>query len=104
MAWPTPVADVPDRFALSQNYPNPFNPTTTISYAVPNPGARVQIALYDVAGRLVATLVDEQKAPGSYFAAWNGRDQTGEPVASGVYFLRMRAGAFLETKKLVMLK
>jgi hypothetical protein len=106
LAWqlPAPVGNTPARFALSQNYPNPFNPTTTVAYQVPKPGSQVEITLYDVAGRLVVRLVDEQKAPGSYVASWDGHDRNGERVASGVYFLRMRAGAFVETKKIVMLK
>ncbi len=101
---PPPAATGPATFSVSQNYPNPFNPTTTISYDVPNPGSRVEIVLYDVAGRLIKTLVSENKVAGSYQVGWNGRNNRGEPVASGVYFLRMRAGSFLATKKLVMLK
>ncbi len=101
---PKPVADVPKQFSISQNYPNPFNPTTTISFDVPDPGARVKIVLYDVGGRLVTTLVDDNKVAGSYQIGWNGRNTRGEPVASGVYFLRMQAGSFLATRKLIMLK
>jgi parallel beta-helix repeat protein len=95
---------VPRHFRLSQNYPNPFNPTTTVSYDVPKPGSRVQIAIYDVAGRLVAVLVDEHRVPGSYVDVWDGHDRRGQPVASGVYFLRMKAGSFVNTRKLLMLK
>jgi len=93
----------PNRFSLSQNYPNPFNPTTSIAYEVPVP-SRVQIAVYDVTGRLVAVLADEQKIPGRYDVEWNGHDRRGQPVASGVYFLRMQAGVFVNTKKLLLLK
>ncbi len=95
---------IPTRFRLGQNYPNPFNPTTTIAYDVPRPGSRVEISLYDVGGRLVATLVDENKVPGSHFVTWDGQNRHGEVVATGVYFLRMRAGRFVETKKLLLLK
>jgi len=95
---------LPVKFRLRQNYPNPFNPTTTIAYEVPRPGSRVEIALYDVAGRRVAILVNEDKVPGSYSLSWDGRNREGVPVASGVYFLRMRAGEFVETKKLLLLK
>ena len=102
--WPGPTGDEPTRFSLSQNYPNPFNPTTTIAYQVPSPGSEVEIALYDVTGRLVGTLVREHKVPGSYVVTWDGRDRSGEPVATGVYFVKMRAGSFVETKKIVMLK
>ena len=96
--------EIPARFRLGQNYPNPFNPTTTIAYEVPSPGSSVEIALYDVAGRRVTELVNGHKAPGFYSVPWNGRNRNGEPVASGVYFLRMQAGDFVSTKKLVLLK
>jgi Right handed beta helix region/FlgD Ig-like domain len=97
-------AGLPTRFSLRQNYPNPFNPTTTIAYDVPRPGADVEISLYDVAGRLVTILVDEQKMPGRYQVHWDGHDRRGQPVASGVYFLRMKAGTFTETKKVLLLR
>lgn len=95
---------LPKLHGLGQNYPNPFNPTTTVSYEVPPPGAHVRIELYDVAGRLVATLVNEEKLAGTYETVWKGRNHRGQPVASGVYFLRMRAGSFVQTRKLVVLK
>jgi flagellar hook assembly protein FlgD len=95
---------IPTHFNLRQNYPNPFNPATTVAYEVPRPGSRVEIALYDVGGRLVAVLVDEHRAPGFYSVTWDGVNRSGEPVASGVYFLRMRAGHFVDTKKLLLLK
>ncbi len=98
------VPDVPKQFRLGQNYPNPFNPTTTIAYEVPEPGSRVEIVLFDVTGSRVAVLVEEHKAPGFYALSWDGQNRNGEPLASGVYFLRMRAGRFVETKKLLLLK
>jgi flagellar hook assembly protein FlgD len=102
--WPAPVERAPAHFTLSQNYPNPFNPTTTIQYEIPWPGSRVEIRIYDVVGRLVAALVDEHKLPGMYILSWNGRDRNGESVTTGVYFLRMRANQFVDTKKLLLLK
>jgi hypothetical protein len=99
-----PGEKVPLTFSLRQNYPNPFNPTTTIAYEVPRPGTDVEIMLFDVAGRLVSELVNEHKVPGYYFVSWDGHDRRGEPVASGVYFMRMRAGTFMDTKKLLLLK
>jgi FlgD Ig-like domain len=95
---------VPTRFNLKQNYPNPFNPTTTISYDVPRPGGRVELAIYDVAGRLVTILVNEHRPAARYVIHWDGRDRRGQPVASGVYFLRMRAAQFNVTKKLLLLR
>lgn len=109
VAVPTAPTDVDDpptprSFALHPNVPNPFNPQTTIHYDVPASGADVNIAIYDVAGRLVRELVDERRAAGRWSVQWNGEGTRGERVASGVYFYRMRAGSFVETKKMVLLK
>jgi flagellar hook assembly protein FlgD len=90
-------------FALSANVPNPFNPQTTIHYDVPAAGM-VNISVYDVAGRLVRELVNERRDAGSWSVQWNGDDRRGMRVASGVYFYRMRAGEFVETRKMVLLK
>jgi FlgD Ig-like domain len=95
---------IPNRFALHANVPNPFNPITTIAYDVPVGGAEVNIFIYDVSGRLVRELVNEHRAAGSWSVQWNGEDDRGVRVASGVYFYRMRAGDFVETKKMVLLK
>jgi hypothetical protein len=95
---------IPNRFALHGNVPNPFNPTTTIRYDVPRGGADVNITVYDVSGRLVRELVNEHRAPGNWSVEWNGEDDRGARVASGVYFYRMRAGEFVETRKMVLLK
>lgn len=90
---------------LHQNHPNPFNPSTQIRYDVGDGGnVRVRIAVYDVQGRLVRVLVDEDRAPGSYLAAWDGRTDSGSEAASGVYFYAMRAGAFVESRRMVLLK
>jgi len=90
--------------ALHQNYPNPFNPTTTIQYDVPSGGARVDLAVYDVAGRLVTRLVARDETAGYKSVVWDGRNHAGRPVATGVYFYRLRAGEFVETRKMVLLK
>ena len=95
---------VPATFALHANVPNPFNPVTTIAYDVPAGGANVSLAIYDVTGRLVRVLVDEHRAAGTWSVEWNGEDDRGQHVSSGVYFYRMRAGAFADTKKMVLLK
>ncbi|HET6462800.1 MAG TPA: FlgD immunoglobulin-like domain containing protein [Candidatus Krumholzibacteria bacterium] len=96
--------DHPLKFALHDAVPNPFNPQTTIRYDVVAGGADVNINIYDVSGRLVRELVNEHRAAGMWSAQWNGEDDRGQRVASGVYFYRMRAGAFVETKKMVLLK
>jgi YVTN family beta-propeller protein len=95
--------DLPTVFALDQAYPNPFNPTTRIRFDIPRP-TRAQLVVYDVAGREVATLVDEEKTPGSYTVVWQGQDGRGRTVASGVYFYRLVAGDFEMTRKMLLLK
>ena len=90
-------------FNLSQNYPNPFNPNTSISYALPS-GSNVSLNVYDIRGRLVRTLVDERKPAGSYNLMWDGTDELGRKVSSGVYFYRMQSGDFTQTRKMVIVK
>jgi hypothetical protein len=85
-------------FVLDQNYPNPFNPSTIIKYELPKESF-VTIKLYDLLGREIKTLVNEDKPAGSYSFTFNGSD-----LSSGVYFYRMQAGDFLQTKKLILLK
>jgi hypothetical protein len=95
---------IPNRFALRANVPNPFNPITTIRYDVPRGGADVSITIYDIGGRAVRTLVREHRGAGSWSVQWSGDDDGGARVASGIYFYRMRAGSFVETRKMVLLK
>ncbi len=90
--------ELPKVFALNQNYPNPFNPSTSISYELPG-RSFVSLKMFDVLGREVATLVSEEKTAGKYSVAWNARD-----VSSGIYFYRLQAGSFTDTKKLVLMK
>ncbi len=89
---------IPKEFALSQNYPNPFNPTTTISFALPS-RSFVSLKVFDLLGREVSTLVSGEMQGGSYARQWNAAN-----IASGVYFYRLQAGTFAETKKLLLLK
>jgi beta-glucanase (GH16 family) len=90
--------------ALHPCYPNPFNPATTIRYDVQE-DVPVTLAIYDVAGKRIRTLVDEQSSDaGRYELTWDGRDQRGQVVASGVYFYRLDAGGFSETRRMVLLK
>ena len=96
--------DMPGKFALRASYPNPFNPVTTIPYEVPPPGGRVQIAIYNVQGQQVRTLRSGFETPGYRSVVWQGRNDRGGPVATGVYFVRMAAPGFVETRKLVLLK
>jgi hypothetical protein len=94
---------VPRRYGLGPCYPNPFNSATIIEYAIPR-GRSVSMTVCDVAGRRVRTLVDERKPGGSFRVVWDGTDESGRPVASGVYFCRLAAGEIVESRKLVLLK
>jgi hypothetical protein len=93
------------RTGLSQNYPNPFNPGTTIRYTVGESG-RVSLRVYDVAGRLVRVLVDrDQKASADVFdVTWDGNNDSGESVSSGVYFYRLEVNNYRETRKMILLR
>ncbi len=107
-AWRRPLSDLmtnvkqpssqPKRFTLSQNYPNPFNPTTTISYDLPKESF-VSLKVFDLLGREVATLVSEEMSAGNCSKQWNAAN-----MSSGIYFYRLQAGTFTETKKLVLLR
>lgn len=94
----------PVAFDLQQNYPNPFNPSTNIQFSIPEI-EKVHLAVYDIRGRLVRTLVDhELYSPGTYTLAWDGKDSSGRRVASGVYFTKIQAGRFVATRKMTMVK
>jgi beta-glucanase (GH16 family) len=92
------IERIPDQFALHQNYPNPFNPTTVISYQLPVT-SEVRLAVYDVLGRQVAMLVGEVKQPGTHAVQWGDRGMVG-----GVYFCRLRAGRFVDVKKMIVVR
>jgi len=93
----------PRVFALEQNYPNPFNPTTTIQYDLPK-SVHVRLVIYNVLGRKIRTLADEDMAAGSRQTIWDARDDAGLPVGSGVYFYSIEAGEFSKTRKLMLIK
>jgi FlgD Ig-like domain len=88
---------------LSQNYPNPFNPQTTIAFSVKD-RTRVSLKVYNVAGQLVRTLADESFGAGAHTKVWDGRNDAGQPVSSGVYFYKLVSNNFTQTKKMVLLK
>lgn len=98
-----PVNGVPTTFAMTQNYPNPFNPTTTIDYAV-SKQSFVSLKVYNLLGQEVRTLVAEEKSVGIHKAQWDGLDNSGVAVPSGMYLYKMVAGNFSETKKMMFLK
>jgi len=95
--------ELPDEFNMAQNYPNPFNPTTEIEYSVPSPSF-VTITIFNVQGQKTKTIIAENKSAGNYNVQWAGTDDYNHQVASGVYFYRMQAGDFSESKKMVLLK
>lgn len=111
IAWITSTTDVDDEseemlpkdFVLFQNYPNPFNPSTTIPFSLPS-RSHVTIIVYNIAGQRVATLVNEIKPAGSYHVDWDGKDQHGQTVASGVYLYELQAGEDVDTRKMLLLK
>jgi len=94
---------IPDKYSLSQNYPNPFNPSTTISYQLPKSG-EVELKIYNMLGQEVRKLVDENQVAGQYTVQWDGRDYSSRTAASGVYLYRLKAGEFVETKKMLLLR
>lgn len=92
---------LPTQISLGPAFPNPFNPSTTISYQIPGAG-RVRLRLYDMLGQLVTTLVDREVAAGKHSVVWDGRNERGEFVATGVYLYRMEVASVVRTKKLVL--
>ncbi len=90
-------------FQVQRNYPNPFNPSTRIAYSIGKLGP-VSVKIYDVAGRLVRVLVDDIGEPGVYNILWDGMNDSGRHVGSGIYFCMMWSGEFAETKKFILLR
>ncbi len=94
---------LPTEYAINQNYPNPFNPETNIEYQLPTAGY-VDISVYNILGQNVKTLVAENQQAGIHKAHWNGANNDGEKVPSGIYFYTIKADKFSDTKKMIMLK
>ena len=94
---------VPPNYSLDQNFPNPFNPSTTISFTLPEESA-VSISIYDLVGRKVNELTTSSQLAGSHSIQWNGTDQQGNLVPAGIYFYQLKAGDFIQTKKMVLMK
>ena len=100
---PSDVPEVEPRPFLGQNTPNPFNPRTVISYELAT-GGRVTLQVFDAAGRLVTTLVDGERGAGPHRAAWNGTDDSGREVGTGVYFYRLRQAGEIRTRKMTLIR
>lgn len=95
--------EIPPEFRLHQNYPNPFNPVTSILISIPRQtSARIEV--YNMIGQLVTVLIDKELNAGTHRLTWDARDETGRPVASGMYVYRLVAGDFSETRTMILLK
>lgn len=104
--YPTSVEHenaIPREFALLPNFPNPFNPETTIHYQLPV-SEKVTLKVFNITGQVLRTLVDEKQIAGLKSVKWDGRDVTGKPVTSGIYFYEIKAGKFSEVRKMILLK
>ena len=103
--------DIPRQFRLRQNYPNPFNPSTTIVFDIPT-SAQIHLEIYDVRGRRIRTLLNSVKAAGVHRIKWDGKNEAGLPVASGIYVYHLRAipsgkaavKAFKQSRKLLLIR
>ena len=94
---------LPTDFALSQNYPNPFNPETTIKYQIPN-NSQVYLSIYNVIGQEVRVLINQELSAGYHSVVWDGRDNHGNLVTSGVYYFRIKADSYTDLKKMIFMK
>lgn len=97
------ISQYPDDFNLNPAYPNPFNPTTTIGFDVAK-SMKVKLTVYNTLGQEIKTLVNTKKMPGKYQTIWDGKDNAGHAVASGIYFYRLEAGSFVKTRKMMLIK
>ncbi len=100
------IGTAPESFALAQNFPNPFNPSTKIGYRVPLEGGNqaVSLVVYDQLGRKVRTLVSNSQGPGTYEVEWNGLDDQGSAVGSGIYFYQLTTADLSETRKMLLVR
>ena len=95
--------ELPTEYNLYQNYPNPFNPTTEIKFSIPKSG-NVELRVYDILGRVVIELANKNFATGSYSVTWDGKNDSGIQVPSGVYIYIIKAGQFISSKKMIFIK
>jgi hypothetical protein len=100
---PSKEAQIPSTFALQQNYPNPFNAETVISYSIPVQ-SHVSLNIYNINGQKIRTLIDEVSQPGVYRVVWNGTNDEGKDLASGIFFYRFDAPGISFVKKLILLR
>ena len=101
LAIETPI--FPNQYSITSIYPNPFNPTTTISYELPE-NSIVRITIYNVQGREIKVLVNQYQEAGYKSVRWNATNNYGKPISAGMYFYKIRAGEFTQTRKMLLLK
>ena len=101
--WVQRSERVPSASSLAANYPNPFNPSTAIRYDLQESGP-VSLRVYDITGQVVSALVSDEQPAGRYTITWDGRNQAGAQVASGVYLYELRAGSFRSVQKMLLMK
>ncbi len=99
----TPTGNLPSGYSLAQNYPNPFNPSTSIEYSLPS-RSHVKITVHNVLGQEVTTLINTERPAGHHIVQWNGTDNHGEIVSTGIYLYRIEAGVYTETRKMMFVK
>lgn len=97
------ISQIPEVYSLSQNYPNPFNPETAITYDLPK-SCYVQLTVYNVLGQKVKTIINQHQDAGCKMVYWNGKDDKGNKVASGVYFYRIETPKYSETRKMILMR
>ncbi|NIR64214.1 MAG: T9SS type A sorting domain-containing protein [candidate division Zixibacteria bacterium] len=104
LTWVSPpTTNKPNQFILSQNYPNPFNPETIIRYQLPT-NSKVQLTIYNLLGQKVRTLVNDKQQNGIYEVIWDGRNEFGQEVSSGIYIYRLKIDNQVASRKMVLLR
>ncbi|MCD4819250.1 MAG: T9SS type A sorting domain-containing protein, partial [Candidatus Cloacimonetes bacterium] len=89
---------------LHSNYPNPFNPTTMISFSTTESTENTELSIYNIKGQKVKTLVNDKLEVGDHSLVWNGKDDSGKQVTSGIYFYKLKSGRYTATKKMILMK
>ena len=95
--------EMPNQYSLSQNYPNPFNPTTTIIYQLPKT-SKVSLTIYNIIGQKIKALINEKQSAGKHTVTWDGLDQNGQHVSSGIYLFRLQTYDFIKTYKMLVVR
>jgi hypothetical protein len=109
LEYQTPVEEtpgdvtLPNAYVLGQNFPNPFNPTTVIRFSLPE-RTHVTLSIYNILGQRVATIVDEEMLAGTHDIKWDGSTEQGRKASTGIYLYRLKAGDYIEAKKMLLLK